>query len=90
MSPSYSILLWIIVGAVAGGCVRRGRDRHRADPGAVVAGVIGAVTGGSMVELALHDEPGTAGVIASVVVAVLGALAGQAMAPRDRVRSAPP
>jgi uncharacterized membrane protein YeaQ/YmgE (transglycosylase-associated protein family) len=92
MSPSYSIILWMVIGALAGWLAGRRRCAQvRArqhvhvpmDVGCVVAGMIGAVTGGALVELALRDNPNTLGVLASLLVALLGALFGQAIAPRS-------
>ena len=84
MNPSYSIILWMVIGALAGWLAgrRRGSEARRTDAGCVAAGMIGAVTGGAIVELALHDDPNTIGVVASLLVALLGALLGQAVAPR--------
>src|SRR4051812_34576286 len=97
MSPSYSIILWMVIGALAGWlaarrrCTRARLRRHvhvPVDVGCVVAGMIGAVTGGALVELALRDNPNTLGVLASLFVALLGALFGQAVAPRTTTRHA--
>ena len=84
MDPSYAILLWMLIGGLAGWLASRRRDvvAHRGDVGCVVAGIIGAITGGALVELALHDEPTKLGFAACLLVALLGALIGQAIAPR--------
>jgi uncharacterized membrane protein YeaQ/YmgE (transglycosylase-associated protein family) len=91
MSPSYSIILWMVIGALAGwmaGRRRCAREHAHLDVGCVVAGMIGAVTGGALVELALQDNPNTLGVLASLMVALIGALFGQAVAPRPTRRTA--
>jgi uncharacterized membrane protein YeaQ/YmgE (transglycosylase-associated protein family) len=93
MSPSYSIILWMVIGALAGWmagrrrCTREHAQAH-VDVGCIVAGMIGAVTGGALVELALQDNPNTLGVLASLLMALIGALFGQAVAPRPSGRTA--
>jgi uncharacterized membrane protein YeaQ/YmgE (transglycosylase-associated protein family) len=74
----------MVIGALAGWLAGRRRAVHprRTDVGCVVAGMIGAVTGGALVEVALRDQPNTLGVVVSFLVAFLGALFGQAVAPR--------
>jgi len=86
MNPSYAIMLWMILGGLAGWLASRHRDvgAHRGHAGCVAAGIIGAITGGSLVELALRDDPSKLGFAACIVMALLGALVGQALAPRLR------
>jgi uncharacterized membrane protein YeaQ/YmgE (transglycosylase-associated protein family) len=86
MNPSYAILMWMIAGGLAGWLASRRREceTQRGHAGCVVAGIIGAISGGSLVELALRDDPSKLGSIACLLVAVLGALVGQALAPGMR------
>lgn len=83
MSASLAILSWMLVGGLAGWLASRRRDTiaHRGHPGCVGAGIIGAITGGSLVELSLHGEPSPLTFAACLLVACLGALVGQALAP---------
>jgi uncharacterized membrane protein YeaQ/YmgE (transglycosylase-associated protein family) len=84
MNPSYGIMLWMLIGALEGWLASRLRDGRGVDAGSVVAGIIGAVTGGAIVELALRDSPSVGGFIVSLLVALLGAAVGQAVCPHPR------
>ena len=75
MNPSYGIIMWIILGALAGwiGSKIMGTDARQGGVANIVLGVIGAVVGGFITRAFLGDSPGNNGLIASFVVALLGA-----------------
>ncbi len=75
MNPSYGILLWIVVGALAGwiGSKIMGTDAKQGALANIVVGVIGAVVGGFLTRVMFGDMPGNNGFIASTLVALLGA-----------------
>jgi uncharacterized membrane protein YeaQ/YmgE (transglycosylase-associated protein family) len=76
MNPSYGIIMWIIIGALAGWLASKimGTDAQQGAAGNVVVGVIGAFVGGFLTRLAFGDNPGNNGLIASLLVALLGAV----------------
>jgi uncharacterized membrane protein YeaQ/YmgE (transglycosylase-associated protein family) len=75
MNPSYGIIMWIIVGALAGwiGSKVMGTDARQGGLANVILGVIGAVVGGFIARVAFGDNPGNNGFIASFAVALVGA-----------------
>jgi uncharacterized membrane protein YeaQ/YmgE (transglycosylase-associated protein family) len=75
MNPAYGIVMWIIVGALAGwiGSKIMGTDARQGALANIVVGVIGAVVGGFIARSMLGDMPGNNGLIASFFVALLGA-----------------
>jgi uncharacterized membrane protein YeaQ/YmgE (transglycosylase-associated protein family) len=75
MNPSYGIIMWIIVGALAGwiGSKVMGTDARQGGLANIVVGVIGAVVGGFLATNFLGDFRGNNGFIASFFVALLGA-----------------
>ena len=75
MNPSYGIIMWIIVGALAGwiGSKLMGTDARQGAMANIVIGVIGAVVGGFVTRVAFGDNPGNNGFIASFFVSLLGA-----------------
>jgi uncharacterized membrane protein YeaQ/YmgE (transglycosylase-associated protein family) len=76
MNPSYGIIMWIIVGALAGwiGSKIMGTDAQQGGLANILVGVVGAFIGGFLTRLAFGDSPGNNGFIASVAVAVLGSI----------------
>jgi uncharacterized membrane protein YeaQ/YmgE (transglycosylase-associated protein family) len=71
-----NILLWIILGAVAGwlASLVMGRDAEMGAIANIVVGILGAFVGGLLMNL--FGEPGTTGFnLYSVIVAFLGAVA---------------
>jgi uncharacterized membrane protein YeaQ/YmgE (transglycosylase-associated protein family) len=76
MNPSYGILMWIIVGALAGwlGSKIMGTDASQGALANIVVGVVGAVVGGFLARTLFGDMPGNNGFIASTLVALLGAV----------------
>jgi uncharacterized membrane protein YeaQ/YmgE (transglycosylase-associated protein family) len=75
MNPAYGIILWIIIGALAGwiGSKIMGTDGAQGGFANIIIGVIGAVVGGFITRAAMGDNAGNNGLIASFFVALLGA-----------------
>lgn len=75
MNPAYGIILWIIIGALAGwiGSKIMGTDGAQGGLANIVIGVIGAVVGGFLTRTLMGDNAGNNGLIASFFVALLGA-----------------
>jgi uncharacterized membrane protein YeaQ/YmgE (transglycosylase-associated protein family) len=75
MNPAYGIILWIIIGALAGwiGSKIMGTDAKQGGLANIVIGIIGAVIGGFITRAAMGDRAGNNGLIASFLVALLGA-----------------
>jgi uncharacterized membrane protein YeaQ/YmgE (transglycosylase-associated protein family) len=76
MNPSYGIVMWVIIGALAGWIGSRimGTDAQQGGLANVIIGVIGAVIGGFVTRAVFGDHPGNNGFFASLLVAVLGAV----------------
>jgi uncharacterized membrane protein YeaQ/YmgE (transglycosylase-associated protein family) len=76
MNPSYGIILWIIIGALAGwiGSKIMGTDKAQGGLANILVGVAGAVLGGFLTRALLRDDPSNNGPIASFVVALLGSV----------------
>ncbi len=75
MNPSYGILLWIVVGALAGwvGSMIMGTNAKQGSIMNIVVGIIGAVIGGFITRTVFGDSAGNNGLFASFGVALLGA-----------------
>jgi uncharacterized membrane protein YeaQ/YmgE (transglycosylase-associated protein family) len=75
MNPSYGIIMWIIIGALAGwiGSKIMGTDARQGGLANIIVGVIGAVAGGFLTRVFFGDLKGNNGLIASFLVALLGA-----------------
>ena len=75
MNPAYGIVLWIIIGALAGwiGSKIMGTDAKQGGLANIIIGVIGAVIGGFITRAVMGDRAGNNGLIASFLVALLGA-----------------
>lgn len=76
MNPAYGIIMWIIIGALAGwiGSKIMGTDAQQGGLANVILGVIGAIVGGFVTRALFGDNPGNNGFIASFFVALLGAV----------------
>ena len=75
MNPSYGIIMWIIIGALAGwiGSKVMGTDARQGGLANIIVGVIGAVVGGFLTRTLFGDLKGNNGLIASFLVALVGA-----------------
>ena len=75
MNPAYGIILWIVVGALAGwiGSKIMGTDAKQGGIANIIVGVLGAVVGGFITRAAFGDDPSNNGFFASLGVALLGA-----------------
>jgi uncharacterized membrane protein YeaQ/YmgE (transglycosylase-associated protein family) len=74
MNPAYGIIMWIIIGALAGwiGSKVMGTDGRQGSLANVVVGIIGAVVGGFISGAVFGDSRSNNGLIASFLVALLG------------------
>jgi uncharacterized membrane protein YeaQ/YmgE (transglycosylase-associated protein family) len=75
MNPAYGIILWIVVGALAGwvGSMIMGTNAKQGAIMNIVVGIIGAVLGGFLTRTLFGDSAGNNGLFASFGVALLGA-----------------
>ena len=75
MNPAYGIILWIVVGALAGwvGSMIMGTNAKQGAFMNIVVGIIGAVLGGFITRNVFGDAAGNNGLFASFGVALLGA-----------------
>ena len=76
MNPSYGIVMWVIIGALAGwiGSKIMGTDAEQGGLANVIIGVIGAVIGGFVTRALFGDRTGNNGFIASLLIATLGSV----------------
>jgi uncharacterized membrane protein YeaQ/YmgE (transglycosylase-associated protein family) len=76
MNPGYGIIMWIIIGALAGwiGSKIMGTDARQGGLANIIVGVIGAVVGGFLTSTLFGDLRGNNGFIASFFVSLLGAV----------------
>lgn len=75
MNPAYGVIMWIVIGALAGwiGSKVMGTDARQGGVANIVVGVVGAVLGGFLTRTLFGDSPGNNGFIASFLVALVGA-----------------
>ncbi len=76
MNPSYGIILWIVIGALAGwiGSKIMGTDAKQGAIANIVVGIVGAIIGGFVTRGLFHDDTSNNGFIASFLVALLGSV----------------
>lgn len=76
MNPSYGIIMWVIVGALAGwiGSKIMGTDARQGGLANIIVGIVGAVIGGFVTRVAFGDSSANNGFVASLLVAVLGSV----------------
>ena len=74
MNPAYGIIMWIVIGALAGwiGSKIMGTDARQGGLANIIVGVIGAVIGGFLTSSLFGDMKGNNGLFASFLVALLG------------------
>ncbi len=75
MNPAYGIILWIVVGALAGwvGSMIMGTNAKQGAILNIVVGIIGAVIGGFITRTIFGDSSANNGLFASFGVALVGA-----------------
>lgn len=75
MNPSYGIIAWIIIGALAGwiGSKVMGTDARQGGLANVIIGIVGAVIAGFISRAAFGDSHSNNGFIASFFIALVGA-----------------
>jgi uncharacterized membrane protein YeaQ/YmgE (transglycosylase-associated protein family) len=75
MNPAYGIIMWIVIGALAGwlGSKIMGTDARQGGLANIIVGVIGAIVGGFVARAAFGDSSSNNGFFASLLVALLGA-----------------
>lgn len=76
MNPSYGIVMWVIIGALAGwiGSKIMGTDAQQGGLANVIIGVIGAVIGGFVTRALFGDSAANNGFVASMLIATLGSV----------------
>ena len=74
MNPNYGIIMWVIVGALAGwvGSMIMGTNAKQGSVMNIVVGIVGAVIGGFLTRTIFGDNAGNNGLFASFGVALLG------------------
>lgn len=72
---AYGIVAWLVIGGLAGwvGSMIMGTNARQGIVANVIIGVIGAVVGGFITQLAFGTQMGTAGLFVTFAVALLGA-----------------
>ncbi len=75
MNPAYGIIMWVVIGALAGwiGSKIMGTDHRQGGLANIVVGVLGAVLGGFLSRVVVGDSHSNNGFIASFFVALVGA-----------------
>jgi len=76
MNPAYGILMWIVIGALAGwiGSKIMGTDSQQGGFANIAIGVVGALIGGFLARVLFGDSSANNGFIASFFVALLGSV----------------
>lgn len=74
MNPAYGIILWIVIGALAGwiGSKLMGTDAKQGGLANIVIGIVGAIIGGFISRAIFGDSHSNNGFFASFLVALLG------------------
>jgi uncharacterized membrane protein YeaQ/YmgE (transglycosylase-associated protein family) len=75
MNPEYGIIMWVVIGALAGwiGSKIMHTDAQQGGIANIIIGVIGAVVGGFIARAIFGDRMANNGMIASFFVALAGA-----------------
>jgi uncharacterized membrane protein YeaQ/YmgE (transglycosylase-associated protein family) len=76
MNPEYGIILWVVIGALAGwiGSKIMHTDAQQGGVANIVIGILGAVVGGFLTRVFFGDNPGNNGLVASFFIALAGAV----------------
>jgi uncharacterized membrane protein YeaQ/YmgE (transglycosylase-associated protein family) len=74
MNPAYGVVLWIVIGALAGwiGSKIMGTDGAQGGLANIVIGIVGALIGGFLTRAMFGDSASNNGLVASFGVALLG------------------
>lgn len=74
MNPAYGIVLWIVIGALAGWIASKimGSDGRQGAVANIVIGIIGAVVGGFIARAFFGNDASTNTLIGSFLVALMG------------------
>jgi uncharacterized membrane protein YeaQ/YmgE (transglycosylase-associated protein family) len=73
MNPAYGIFGWVVIGAMTGAIGGRIPDEEQGSLASVITGLAGATAGGLAGLVAFGAPAGTAGLLASLAGALLGA-----------------
>jgi uncharacterized membrane protein YeaQ/YmgE (transglycosylase-associated protein family) len=75
MNPAYGIILWVVIGALAGWIASKimGTDARQGGLANIIVGILGAVLGGFLTRSLFGDNHTDNGFIASFLVALAGA-----------------
>jgi uncharacterized membrane protein YeaQ/YmgE (transglycosylase-associated protein family) len=76
MNPEYGIILWVVIGALAGwiGSKIMHTDAQQGGLANIIIGVLGAVVGGFLTRAFFGDNTSDNGLIASFFIALLGSV----------------
>jgi uncharacterized membrane protein YeaQ/YmgE (transglycosylase-associated protein family) len=76
MNPEYGIVLWVVIGALAGWIASKimRTDARQGGVANVIIGISGAVIGGFLTRVFFGDDPTNNGLIASFFIALFGAV----------------
>ena len=74
MNPSYGMILWVVIGALAGwvGSMIMGTNAKQGAIMNIVVGIVGAIIGGFLTRTLFGDYNGNNGIFASFGVALIG------------------
>lgn len=75
MNPAYGIIMWIIIGALAGwiGSKIMGTDKRQGALANIVVGIAGALVGGWVTRTLFGNNAWNNGLVASFLVSLVGA-----------------
>lgn len=74
MNPAYGIILWVLIGGLAGwlGSIVMGTNEKQGTILNIVVGIVGAIVGGYVTSAVFGDNLGNNGIFASLGVSLLG------------------
>lgn len=76
MNPGYGIVMWLVIGALAGwlGSKLMHTDARQGALANIIVGIVGAMVGGFVTSVVFGDNRSDNGFVASTIVALLGAV----------------
>ncbi len=74
MNPAYGIVMWIVIGALAGFIASKLVGTRQGLIADILVGVLGAVAGGFIARAVLGDDPSNNGFFVSTLIATGGAV----------------